>query len=214
MGEICASCGKGDAVIKIQTIMGPVTEDLWLCRSCAEKHGIDPEEPAIEPRTADLLSGLLRPRSPKRRKKPASGGQSDKSSGAASSGGSAAVRREGSSPGDDLGVERAAQDGRECPNCGMTIARLKKTGRVGCVNCYAVFRPIIETVLKDQSFAGRHIGRLPEKLQRYRYIFVERERLSRGLAAAVVREDYEEAARIREEIHRLDRTEGIADDIE
>ncbi|WP_455382998.1 hypothetical protein, partial [Salinispira pacifica] len=79
--------------------------------------------------------------------------------------------------------------------------------------CYTVFRPIIETVLKDQSFAGRHIGRLPERLATYRYIFVDRERLARALAAAVVREDFEEAARIREEMGRLDRLEGLSDDI-
>lgn len=209
MGEMCAACGNSDAVIKIQTMMGPLTEEVWLCRSCADKRGIDIQEPAIEPRTADLLAGLLRPRPPKRRKKTGGGesgsqaGQTDPSQ--RSSG--APGKRESSYSGDDVPA-----NGRECPSCGLTLGQLKKTGRVGCVHCYTVFRPIIETVLKDQSFAGRHIGRLPDRLATYRYIFVDRERLARSLAAAIDREDFEEAAQLREEIGRMDRLEGLSDD--
>lgn len=209
MGEMCAACGNSDAVIKIQTMMGPVTEEIWLCRSCADKRGIDIHEPAIEPRTADLLAGLLRPRPPKRRKK-AAAGESGSQAGQTEPGqrsAAASGKRESSYSGDDVPA-----NGRECPSCGLTLGQLKKTGRVGCVHCYTVFRPIIETVLKDQSFAGRHIGRLPDRLATYRYIFVDRERLARSLAAAIEREDFEEAAQLREEIGRMDRLEGLSDD--
>jgi len=243
MAQTCISCGNDDAVIRIQTIMGPVTEDIWLCRSCADKHGIDDKEPAIEPRIADLLSGLLRQRVSKRRKKPGapaadsadargadasadrpadgSSNRSDNSSPAAADANKVgerspasrspaerpSIRRDHSFPGDDVPA-----NGRECPSCGLTLSQLKKTGRVGCVHCYTVFRPIIETVLKEQSFAARHIGRLPERYRRYRYIFMDRERLTRDLQEAVEREDYEDAERIKGEIHRLDGQEGLSDD--
>jgi protein-arginine kinase activator protein McsA len=68
--------------------------------------------------------------------------------------------------------------------------------------------------MKEQSFAARHIGRIPERYRQFRYIFMERERLARDLHTALGKEDYEEAARIHADILKMDAQEGTEDDTE
>lgn len=218
MAKNCLSCGKHEGIVRIQTIMGPVAEEIWLCRACADRYGIDDREPVIEPRTADLLSSLLRPRSPKRRKRKLetellkspenspdrktdgerndsvrSGTPAERSDGGRRTGDGATGGRRKTRVfwGDDVPA-----NSRECPSCGLTLARLKKTGRLGCVHCYTVFRRIIDEAMRDQSMSARHVGRLPKRLATYRYVFVDRERIKRELDEAVEKEDYERAGRL------------------
>ena len=93
---------------------------------------------------------------------------------------------------------------RRCPSCGTTERTLRKSGRVGCADCYAAFRDVLTPYLQKVHGATRHIGAAPAPApdapapQQTDPLAALRTQLK----AAVEREDYEQAARLRDEIRR------------
>lgn len=55
----CELCGKNDAVIHVQQIMGSEIIDLHLCSYCANDRGITLEEDSFDLSISELLTGLL-----------------------------------------------------------------------------------------------------------------------------------------------------------
>src|SRR6202165_3122615 len=53
-----------------------------------------------------------------------------------------------------------------CPVCGFTQADFKKTGRLGCSECYATFGEGLNTLLKAMHKGTEHIGKLPQRAHR------------------------------------------------
>jgi protein arginine kinase activator len=96
------------------------------------------------------------------------------------------------------------RDSKICPRCGITYADLRRHGRVGCADCYDVFKTEIDALLHRSAARVPHRGKLPKSLQQVRNLLVEKPELEERLASAVAREDYEEATRIRALIARLD----------
>lgn len=104
----------------------------------------------------------------------------------------------------DSAVEQ--QGTSECPECGQTMDELRRTGRAGCPNCYIHFQSLITTHLKRAGWPARHNGRYPARLTQYRDFFQQRETLHQELDSAVAAEDYEAAARVRDQLDQ--RSEG------
>ncbi len=50
---------------------------------------------------------------------------------------------------------------RQCPACSMTQTTFRKTGRLGCADCYAVFAEGMDNLLKAMHKGVRHSGRVP-----------------------------------------------------
>src|SRR5579863_1237810 len=50
----------------------------------------------------------------------------------------------------------------KCPKCGFTQADFKKTGRLGCAECYATFAEGLEGLLKTMHKGTRHVGKMPQ----------------------------------------------------
>jgi protein arginine kinase activator len=93
-------------------------------------------------------------------------------------------------------IERG-QPSQKCPVCGFTQADFKKTGRLGCSACYDTFAEGMHKGLK-------HTGKMPAKLSR-RYAMADRVKSLEGeLKKAVKNEKYEDAARLRDEIQKLE----------
>ncbi|MBN1825915.1 MAG: UvrB/UvrC motif-containing protein [Candidatus Eisenbacteria bacterium] len=94
-----------------------------------------------------------------------------------------------------------------CDHCGLTYARFKASGRLGCAHCYDAFQAPLVPLLRRIHGSRRHLGKIPrqagEEHRRAREIRNKKERLD----ACVRREEYEEAARIRDEIRRLESEE-------
>jgi len=92
-----------------------------------------------------------------------------------------------------------------CPNCGFTLGRLRKEGMLGCPHDYQVFEaallPLIERAHNGNS---RHCGKVPSKTPQPTRKLVELSNLRRQLEAAVRDEDYELAAKLRDEIKHLE----------
>jgi protein arginine kinase activator len=84
--------------------------------------------------------------------------------------------------------------GLTCPDCGLKFMEYRALGRLGCPNDYEVFARGLLPLLNRTHGATRHVG----KVARRRPSSANRLRLRTQLRDAVAREDYEEAARLRD----------------
>lgn len=101
-------------------------------------------------------------------------------------------------------IEHGGQPGQKCPVCGFTQSDFKKTGRLGCSACYDTFADALGTLLKGMHKGLRHTGKMPAKLSR-RFAMADRVKsLETELRQAVKDEKYEDAARLRDEIQKLE----------
>jgi len=90
-----------------------------------------------------------------------------------------------------------------CPRCGFTQADFKKSGRLGCPDCYKTFADGLRGLLKSMHKGTRHTGKAPESLRQSREMSDRLKTLQKRLAKAVETEDFEQAAVIRDEIKRI-----------
>ena len=91
----------------------------------------------------------------------------------------------------------------KCPNCEFTQADFKKAGRLGCSLCYSTFASGLETLLKSMHKGTRHVGKIPQGLKQSRDLSNRAQLLQKKLDKAVNDEDFESAARLRDEIKEV-----------
>ncbi len=91
----------------------------------------------------------------------------------------------------------------QCPNCGFTLEKLRKVGRLGCSQCYQSFRQDIAPTLRNMHGASNHKGKVPSLLVPARSSKQEIEEMESQLTAAIEMENFEEAARLRDELRTL-----------
>jgi protein arginine kinase activator len=92
-----------------------------------------------------------------------------------------------------------------CPACGLTPGEFRRLSRFGCPHCYESFGRALESILKRIHGATRHRGRLPGGREAE---FCDPAELRRELAEAIRNEDFEAAARLRDRLSRLARSEA------
>ena len=92
-----------------------------------------------------------------------------------------------------------------CDACGFTNADFKKSGRLGCPDCYTTFAEALEGMVKQMHKGTEHVGKAPKALQQARSTTRQRESLQDRLARAVEDENYELAAKLRDEIKELEK---------
>jgi protein arginine kinase activator len=105
-----------------------------------------------------------------------------------------------------LGVSKEVEGSAgilKCPVCGFTATDLKKTGRLGCSNCYDVFAAQLGPMLKNMHKGTAHIGHIPARFAREQELHKKLAALEATLQQAVEQEEYERAASIRDEIRQL-----------
>ena len=88
----------------------------------------------------------------------------------------------------------------KCPQCGFSQADFKKSGRLGCAECYKTFADGLEGLLKSMHKGTRHTGKVPESLRQTRDLSVRLKTLQQKLAKAIEEENFEQAASLRDEI--------------
>lgn len=114
---------------------------------------------------------------------------------------------------DVKGLSTSSNSKKACPNCGLTVQRFKKAGRLGCVQCYTVFRKEISRIIEKMFGRTQHRGKYPKRLMAYKTFLIDIEELKRKLNRAVKKEDYEEAALLRDQIKELEsRASGTLND--
>jgi len=91
----------------------------------------------------------------------------------------------------------------KCPRCGFSQADFKKSGRLGCQECYQVFAEGLEGLLKTMHKGTRHTGKSPEALRQNREQTARLLLLQKKLNKAVEEENFEEAAKVRDEMKEI-----------
>jgi protein arginine kinase activator len=93
-------------------------------------------------------------------------------------------------------------DQRTCPHCGITYREFRQKGRLGCPHDYDFFAIELEPLLYNIHGKKEHLGKRPQEGARTAQQQTELVRLKREMQAAVEREDYELAARLRDQIRK------------
>ena len=93
---------------------------------------------------------------------------------------------------------------KSCEVCDMTWAKFKQGGLLGCENDYDVFADDLTPLLRQaHEGATHHTGKVPARRSegQVRTKRVSVSKLRRDLQAAIEAEDYEAAARLRDQIN-------------
>ena len=176
----CEKCGKNEATMYYKETVNGVTRELRLCPACAQQENLggafENAFQSMEHFWSDPFHSFL------------GGGF-------------------GSLWSDMLGAPAATLHSteRKCPTCGMTERELRQSGRVGCPDCYSTFADLLTPYVHKIHGATRHIGAAPADAQTPAQPQADPvETLRAQLKAAVESEDYEQAARLRDEIRRIE----------
>jgi protein arginine kinase activator len=105
--------------------------------------------------------------------------------------------------GDNLAKTKLSNTTR-CSVCGSTFSDFAETGKAGCANCYTTFYDELLPYLKRVHGSTKHTGNRPQRAP----LAVRSEdkigSLRQKLKELVMSENFEEAARVRDEIKELE----------
>jgi protein arginine kinase activator len=177
---LCDRCQKRDAKILYTEIINGAKKEQHLCEECAADYtSFQMEKPLMnsELTLGDLLSTLLDTYSSADKKK----------------------------SGD-------VKPTLTCSNCGTTYEEFLQKGRFGCSQCYRSFSSHLGRTLKGIQGAEVHTGKRPKgyvtkTTDRIFKDFSEVEKLSVKLQEAIEKEEFEEAARLRDLIKQMKKEE-------
>lgn len=185
---LCEHCKMREATVKYVEVINGVKTEHNLCAHCASRVDMGQYSALFEGEfpLGRLLSGLL------------------------------------GIPDTDRDEGRYA--GVVCPTCGTTYEDFVKDSRFGCADCYSVFDPLIGENIRHLQGSERHVGKRPgsyanlsgngkqtqtedsEESRKESALSLTNEEKIRLLQArlkdAVRREDFEEAASLRDEIRK------------
>ena len=92
-----------------------------------------------------------------------------------------------------------------CSKCGLTYQELKKTGKLGCNECYHTFEPYLNATLKKLNGTSVHTGKIPKKSKGKLIRKKKIDQLREDLQEAIKGEEYEKAATLRDEIRGIEK---------
>ncbi|NMB00439.1 MAG: hypothetical protein GX971_02785 [Firmicutes bacterium] len=94
---------------------------------------------------------------------------------------------------------------KKCPTCGRGIVDIQKTGRLGCGTCFSVFQDELNPVLRRLHGSNTHTGKVPVRAYPNLQVTRQIEELRKRLDECVRQENYEQAAKYRDELRLLER---------
>jgi protein arginine kinase activator len=93
----------------------------------------------------------------------------------------------------------------KCSLCGQTFGEFRRTGRLGCNQCYATYRDRLFSLLKSIHGNIQHYGKIPKRVGGSLRVKREIDNLKAELEKAIKAEEYERAAEIRDKIKSLNK---------
>jgi protein arginine kinase activator len=113
-----------------------------------------------------------------------------------------------------------------CSVCGMSFDDFRKSGKLGCANCYRVFRDNLDPILRRLHGSSEHTGKAPDKMPDEIKTAEKRtdekktddgaklaneiDRLKAELSSAIESEHYEKAAELRDRIRSLESSGNVS----
>lgn len=180
----CQSCGQKEALIHLTQIREGEAVNLWLCLDCAKTRQNAPKN------NDDGLQGGNDFFAPSGSDKPVDPHRDDSL---------ASFFGEGSIPWQNLdpnGVDT-------CPVCGFKLELFVRTAQLGCPACYRAFSANLKPLLSRMQGQLIHLGKVPKSNPQGPNSLAEITRTRVALEKAVAREDYEEAARLRDHLKSM-----------
>ena len=176
---LCENCGKREANVRYTQNINGERKEMFLCEMCSEKLGIE-KSFNMPINFSSFLEDFF-------------------------------DDMETTSFIPSLGIQNILK----CKDCGMSFDDFMHTGKFGCSSCYETFESKIDQILKNIHGSNRHLGRIGKIQENEQSILRENdentgkinqiEKLKENLKQAIKIENYEEAARIRDEIKRLEK---------
>lgn len=100
--------------------------------------------------------------------------------------------------------EKGSLSKLQCPNCGLTFAQFGQIGRLGCSECFTAFDEKLPLLLRRIHGSSSHKGKIPGRtggMAKYKRELAD---LQEQLRAEVQRENFEQAALLRDEIKEME----------
>ncbi len=177
---LCDRCQKRDAKILYTEIINGTKKEQHLCEECAADYtSFQMEKPFSELTLGDLLATLLD-----------SHYTSD-------------------------GTSKTNQNNQAdiiCDDCGTTYEEFLQSGRFGCASCYRKFHNELGKTIKGIQGSDVHTGKRPKgyisSTDRILKGLTELEKLGLKLQEAIEKEEFEEAARLRDIIKDMKKEEA------
>ena len=91
-----------------------------------------------------------------------------------------------------------------CPVCKLTMREFKNSGKLGCPNCYETFREEISKIIKRIAPNERHKQESISKPKKTENKAQNISSLREEMRVAVAEERYEDAAKIKKQIQKLE----------
>ena len=191
---LCDNCGKKEANVRYTENINGRRKELNLCEECSQKLGIGQMDFSMPINFSSFLGGFM----------------------------------------EDFARPEFMPMFQElktltCDHCGYTFDDIMNTGKLGCEECYDVFSERLDPLIKRIQGENRHVGRIgkivdskidekeankrgkenlnntknepKEKKQEISKI----EKLQEELKEAIKEERYEDAAKLRDEIKKLEK---------
>jgi protein arginine kinase activator len=97
-----------------------------------------------------------------------------------------------------------------CSGCGISFRGFQQSGRLGCTTCYTAFRARLVPLLRKLHGSVRHNGKAPRAFAHKSELRQRVEDLRAELDRAVRGEDYERAAKLRDELRAVEHEQSVA----
>ncbi len=188
----CKRCGKNNAEIYYKQTVNGKTSEYALCQECAEELRKNGELDINIPFSYDSFPSFF--------------GFND-------------FFGITGLPKGAYGTKKAVSEKKKCTLCASTFEDLVKSGKVGCAECYKVFkdelRASIENIHGNAKYMGRQIKKTaPESVESFEAETPkeqsELEKLRFELEMAVKEQEYEKAAVLRDRIREIENNENKA----
>ncbi len=102
--------------------------------------------------------------------------------------------------------EATAPGSKKCPLCGATFGNIAAAGKVGCATCYQTFADELALPLRAAHGETVHVGQAPRQFRTRQERAARLAELRQQLKDAVIAENFEEAAALRDRIRGIDQT--------
>lgn len=183
----CDNCGSDNANVRYLRNINGVKEEMNLCEECSEKLGITDLNFNMPIDFSSFLGGFFE-----------------------------------DFENSDLLTLMGQNEQTKCEGCNSTFEDIINSGKFGCPKCYETFETQIDNLMNKIHGSNRHIGRLGKiekinienkNISNSNNLIKENknenklENLKNQLKQLVKEEKYEEAAKIRDEIKKLEKEE-------
>ncbi|SKA01335.1 UvrB/UvrC motif-containing protein [Selenihalanaerobacter shriftii] len=91
-----------------------------------------------------------------------------------------------------------------CESCGLSYNEFSRAGKLGCNECYTEFEGRADKLLKRIHGSKKHTGKVPQRAGGVIRTKKEIKKLRQKMQDAVQKENFEEAAELRDKIKELE----------